>query len=296
MYTIYDDIEVHVDVPVTLVNNQEKIIYLDNDNPLEIYADSGYTGLSHVQVTTLMQSKVSNLTSSGTSFIYPSEGFCGLDSVGVSPVLQSKTVNCSSNTQFIVTPDNGYCGLSDVSVNVSVAVVPPTYSYSLTGIDLDISDLNTHRYSVGNLNARTLSYYTFTSSSQIVYFGLFGSYATGYTGSNYSDRNHLKRLSYVLMRNDSGSSYTFNYINSLGYTPDFYVVRSINMHDWYSTLSDDVATSYFSSITYGFTKIDETTGNAVKSGDIRIKRTVPFETFGYQCGDLCYSERFGLGP
>lgn len=127
---LYDDIELRVDVPVTLVNNQEKIIYLDNDNPLEIYADSGYTGLSHVQVTPLMQSKVSKLTSSATSFIYPSEGFCGLDSVSVSPVLQSKIVYCSSNSQFNVTPDNGYCGLSNVSVNVSVPAVPSSYPIS----------------------------------------------------------------------------------------------------------------------------------------------------------------------
>ena len=116
---LFDDVEVYVDVPVTMVNNQEKQVFLENDDTFNIVPDSGFTGLSSVVVKPLMQSKVFNVNSAGTQFVYPDSGYCGLDSVAIAPVLQEKTVSTGSNGQVVVVPDGSYCGMNKVILNVS---------------------------------------------------------------------------------------------------------------------------------------------------------------------------------
>ena len=131
---LFDDVEVHVDVPVTMVNNQEKQVFLENDDTFNIVPDSGFTGLSSVVVKPLMQSKVFNVNSAGTQFVYPDSGYCGLDSVAIAPVLQEKTVSTGSNGQVVVVPDGSYCGMNKVILNVSVSPSYPISSVYLTSI------------------------------------------------------------------------------------------------------------------------------------------------------------------
>lgn len=120
MDLIYDDIELHIDVPVTQVNNQDKDVIVDSDSIVTVLPDQGYTGLSSVEITPVLQSKIGSVTANGQYVYQPNLGFCGMDScivdVNVRPPLQDKVVDVTSNVAVDVVPDNGYYGLHSVSV------------------------------------------------------------------------------------------------------------------------------------------------------------------------------------
>ena len=77
MDLIYDDIELHVDVPVTQVNNQSKDVFIESPVPVTVTPDEGFTGLSSVDVFPLLQMKTETITTSGQTLVYPDEGYCG---------------------------------------------------------------------------------------------------------------------------------------------------------------------------------------------------------------------------
>lgn len=255
MDLIYDDIELHVDVPVTQVNNQEKDILIDSESMVTVVPDEGYTGLSSVDIT---------------------------------PVLQSSIENVVSNGQYVFEADSGYCGLDTCIVNVNVPVVVNYWLLKTVEFDMGLIEntvfVPTPLSSVGGSTSFNIS-----SISNTIFIYLFGKYS--YSGSGI---RNVSRLSYVFGRNDSGSTQSLSYSLLLGYQPDFYLPYSLNVATYYPAYTHDNASMTLNYLKFNFCKYNSSFSEVGIYQSIRVRRSVDLTSFGYQSGDLICIDSSGI--
>jgi len=108
---------------------QSKDVTITSNGTQTVTPDSGYDGLSDVDITTDVQPTLQNknvtINSNTTTSISADSNYDGLDTVSVTtnvqPDLESKSVTITENTTTTITPTSGKDGLSSVSVTTNVS-------------------------------------------------------------------------------------------------------------------------------------------------------------------------------
>lgn len=116
------------------INNQNKNITITENGSTSVSADTGYTGLGTVGITTSVtpdtETKSVTITENTTTVIEKSANKDGMTSVSVTtnvePDLEEKSVTITTNGTTTVTPSQDKDGISSVSVT--------------TNVDADVSD------------------------------------------------------------------------------------------------------------------------------------------------------------
>lgn len=72
-------------------------------------------------ITGAFQEKSVDITSVSTITVTPDTGYNGLSKVNITPKIQSKSQTITSNGTTTITPDTGYAGLSSVAITTNVS-------------------------------------------------------------------------------------------------------------------------------------------------------------------------------
>ena len=126
---------------------QAKEVEITENGTTNISADTGYDGLSEVEVTTdvepTLQNKSVTINNNTTTSISADSNYDGLDTVSVTtnvqPDLESKSVTITENTTTTITPTSGKDGLSSVSVTTNVSGGADLSEYFNTEITTNVS-------------------------------------------------------------------------------------------------------------------------------------------------------------
>ena len=154
---IFDNVELNVQVPSPVMNYQDKEVFVVDEVGVTVRPDNGYDALA---------------------------------SVDIKPVLESKVLNITSNGSTSVVPSDGFCGIGDISLNVNV----PTsqYTYRMESVTIDVGNGTPVSFPMRKFNTRVYSYdsqYFINASTSNTQFNVvvFGSYIGGYdVGTRFS--------------------------------------------------------------------------------------------------------------
>ena len=73
MDTLYDDVEINVNVAPPVMNYQDKEVFVVDEVGVTVRPDNGYDALASVDINPVLESKVVNVTSNGTTSVVPSD-------------------------------------------------------------------------------------------------------------------------------------------------------------------------------------------------------------------------------
>ena len=122
---------IYVAPPV--MNYQDKEVFVVDEVGVTVRPDNGYDALASVDINPVLESKVVNVTSNGTTSVVPSDGFCGIGDITVNvnvPSVDSVKTQIG-NIVFDYTPPKSYtCKVNNMIDLGSYANLTTFYVYS----------------------------------------------------------------------------------------------------------------------------------------------------------------------
>ena len=226
--------------------------------------------------------------------VRPDNGYDALASVDINPVLESKVVNVTSNGTTSVVPSDGFCGIGDISLNVNV----PTsqYTYRMESVTIDVGNGTPVSFPMRKFNTRVYSYdsqYFINASTSNTQFNVvvFGSYIGGY---DFGTRENLNNLSYLCYANVSTNGPNFVYADRLSYKPELYFVSTVYLDVLYPSLTVSDRLAKVKSVTFNFKEYILPYTSTGKTVSHTVYMTNNFYPKNLQYGDIKCSSNFGL--
>ena len=231
---IFDNVELNVQVPSPVMNYQDKEVFVVDEVGVTVRPDNGYDALASVDINPVLESKVVNVTSNGTTSVVPSDGFCGIGDISVNVNVPVSNIN-----DFDIKFKGIYCDVTS----------PMVYSRSFVQSDL--------------VDASGLSQISIPGSSYDI------SIFIGFLfPSSVSDIAKIKKCSFCYGR--SLTAPLNENILGFGFHPSYIVHYVVPCRSIYSSLSPPVASSKFLSCTFNFDVVRSSDGFVI--GSVSFKR------------------------
>ena len=252
MDTLYDDVEINVNVAPPVMNYQDKEVFVVDEVGVTVRPDNGYDALASVDINPVLESKVVNVTSNGTTSVVPSDGFCGI---------------------------------GDITVNVNVPSVDSVKT-QIGNIVFDYTPPKSYTCKVNNMidlgsyaNLTTFNVYSAPEAVQI--------FIAVKCLNGVFDKDRVCRLSYFIVRNASSSDAAFSVQTIFGFKPDMVYRLTLWMRSEYPSLSAYAACLKFLGFSINYSNIRTSDGFVILNNVVSIVRTCTFaDAISYQSGPL----------